>query len=68
MFRVRRDRRGPDPWIKARQVLLIGGGLVGLAGMATEQNRLIYLAIGLLVVAVILGSLPPRDETDPPDA
>jgi hypothetical protein len=54
MFRVSRSRRGPDPTLGYRMLLLALGAATGLFGMATERNWLVtigtvFLGAGLLI-------------------
>lgn len=60
MFRTSREPRGPDPHLHVRMGLFMGAAVFALAGIATQHRILIYIAIGILVVASALRFLRKR--------
>ncbi|CAN5761238.1 hypothetical protein BH23GEM9_BH23GEM9_36660 [soil metagenome] len=64
-FRPDRSRRGPDTMLGHRMLVFVLGAVVGAAGIATDRQWLIYVAIGILVIGLALRFLARRDE-DPP--
>lgn len=70
MFFPSRERKGPDPYYPAKLVLFIVGTGLLLTGVRLERDWMIYVAIGVLVVAGLLRFLPRGSEdrgTNPPD-
>ncbi|HEY8483915.1 MAG TPA: hypothetical protein VIL13_04830 [Longimicrobiales bacterium] len=61
-FRPSRARRGPDPYLRWKIALFSAGAALALAGIATENDRLILAAIGVLAVGILLRVLPRRPE------
>jgi len=62
MLRTSRDRRGHDPLLPHKMFILMIGGAIGLAGMAFEISWLVYVAIGVLAIAVIISWVQKRRE------
>ena len=54
MFRASRDPRAPDPHLQVRMGLFMGAAAFALAGIATQHDILLYIAIGVLVIAAAL--------------
>jgi hypothetical protein len=68
VFRARRDRAGPDRFLGLKHSLFwIGAGL-GLFGMATERDWLVWVAVLALGLGVLLGVVGrrEREEEEPP--
>lgn len=63
-FRPDRRRRGPDRFLAHKMLLFITGAVMGMIGIATDRNWIIYLAVGVLVVGLLLRFLA-RSETSP---
>jgi hypothetical protein len=53
-----RRSEGPDPWLPLKVALFVGGGVSGVAGMATGTDWPVTLAIVLLALALVLRLLP----------
>ena len=72
LFRPSRERRGPDPYQHWKTLLFAIGAALGLAGIFTERDWLILVAIAVLAVGVALRWLPRPGEDDtthePPDS
>lgn len=61
LFRPARDRRGPDPYYKWKAILFSIGACIALAGMLTEHDWLVLVAIPVLGLGVALRFLDRRD-------
>ena len=60
ILRASREPSGPDPHLHVRMGLFTGAAVFALAGIATQHRMLIYIAIGILVVAAALRFLRKR--------
>lgn len=65
-FRPDRRRRGADPLLPHKMLLFVAGAVLGMIGMATDRNWIVYLAVGVLAVGLLLrfvdrGREPPED-------
>lgn len=70
MFFASRERKGPDRYYPAKLMLFIVGAGLLLLGIRLEWNWVVYVAIGVLVVAGLLRFLPHSSQdrgTNTPD-
>ena len=71
LFRPSRTHRGPDPYYHWKTIVFAIGAAFGLAGIFTDHDWLILLAVPILAVGVALRWLPRpgQDEggEEPPD-
>lgn len=58
MFFVRRNRSGPDRFVRIKLATLIVGAVLGLVGMRTGHPLLVSIAIGVVLVGFFLRFLP----------
>lgn len=58
IFRLSRDKRGPDRWLRLKVILFVAAAAVAVIGMASGVEWLVYVAIGLLLVGVAVRRLP----------
>ncbi len=58
MFRPSRSRRGPDKYLPWKTAALIAGIALILLGDRLGARWLVWVAIGVLAVAVVLRFLP----------
>lgn len=65
LFRASRDRRKADRWLDLRMLLFGIGGGTAMVAMIFDVGWLVYVAIGVLFVAVILGLLARRTAAEP---
>ena len=62
MFRPSRERSGrDDPYLLWKVRLFVIGAVLALVGMAFVMRWLVWVGIGVLVVALLLRFLPARD-------
>lgn len=61
LFRPARDRRGPDPYYRWKAILFAIGACIALAGMLTEHDWLVLVAIPILGLGVALRFLDRGD-------
>ena len=55
MFRASRgDLTGADRFFAIKAVLFVLGASLGIAGMVTETGWLVWIAIGVLAVAIVV--------------
>lgn len=54
LFRPDRTRRGTDRFLPVKMMLFVIGAALGMIGMATDRNWIIYIAVGVLVVGLLL--------------
>ncbi|HEX7119392.1 MAG TPA: hypothetical protein VF212_11420 [Longimicrobiales bacterium] len=59
-FRPSREARGPDPYLRLKTVLFILGAIVGLVGIAMENDWLVGIGIAILAAGVALRALARR--------
>lgn len=52
LFRPRRDRRGPDPFLNVKAILLALGGSLAVAGFMLRIDWLVTVAIIPLIVGL----------------
>jgi membrane protein implicated in regulation of membrane protease activity len=60
LLRTSRERHGHDPFLPHKMFIIMIGGAIGLAGMAFEVSWLVYVAIGVLAIAVVLSWVQKR--------
>ncbi len=70
-MRLRRDARGPGPYLEWRVRLLGAGAILALAGIWADVGWLVNVAIGFLLVGFLLrlagGRFDDADPSDPDD-
>jgi hypothetical protein len=52
LFRPRRDRRGPDPFLNVKAILLALGGCLAVAGFMLRIDWLVTVAILPLIIGL----------------
>jgi hypothetical protein len=60
MIRVDRSRRDPDVWLGEKMLFFVTGAALGIGGMITGWDWLIYVAIVVLLVGFVLRLLGRR--------
>jgi hypothetical protein len=65
MFRVSRQKRGPDRFLNLKIVLFCLGAGIATVGIISQKTWIINVAIGVLLIGVILRFFS-RDKTRPP--
>lgn len=62
VFRPTREPRGSDRWLGLKITLLVLGGAIGLAGMATERDVWVGVGAFVLLLGVFVRLLPDSRE------
>lgn len=59
-----RSRRGPDPFLRWKVRLFLGGAVAALFGMARDSSWLLGVAVALLGAGFVLRFIPGDGEED----
>lgn len=62
LLRPSRAARGPDPYLRWKVALFLGGAALGLAGMALNTAWLLGPALALIMAGIVLRFLPRRSD------
>ena len=54
IFRPSRQRRGEDPYLIAKTLLLLVGTAIGIAGISFSSSAIVWTGIGVLAIGMIL--------------
>jgi len=65
LLRPSRERRGPDPLLGPRMLLLAAGGVMAIAGFMLHFDWLITGAIVVLAIGIGLSFRRTHDDPDP---
>jgi hypothetical protein len=64
MIRVDRSRRGPDIWLGEKMIFFAIGAALGIGGMVTGHEWLVWAAIAVLVLGFVLRLMGRRGGDD----
>jgi hypothetical protein len=64
LFRVSRERKGPDHWVNAKIAIFCAGACVALIGMALDRRWVVNVAVGILLVGVVLRFVKPASSRE----
>jgi membrane protein implicated in regulation of membrane protease activity len=66
-IRIDRSRRGPDTWLGQKMFFFVTGAAIGVGGMVTGHDWLIWVAIVVLSVGLALRILGRRAAARAPE-
>jgi hypothetical protein len=67
MIRIDRSRRSDDIWLGQKMIFFVVGAALGVGGMVTGQEWLIWVAVAVLVLGFLLRVLGRRRPGGAPD-